>query len=152
LDDLVDALDVGLVDDRAHLAPGVRRGADLHRLQPGGELGPDPVGDPLVHQKSAARHAELPGEDDQRTDHDRKRLIEVGVLEQDQRRLSAQLQPDALEVFRRRWASLGPPIAYEPITSPVAGLTESRCSSESAHLPSIQCIATGAAVVLISFS
>jgi len=49
-------------------------------------------------------------------------------------------------------ASLGPPIAYEPITSPVAGLTESRCSSESAHLPSIQCIATDAAPVLISLS
>src|SRR5215467_1076249 len=32
-------------------------------------------------------------------------------------------------------ASLGPPIAHEPITSPVAGLTESRCSSESAHFP-----------------
>ena len=49
-------------------------------------------------------------------------------------------------------ASLGPPIAYEPITSPVAGLTESRCSSESTHLPSIQCIATDAALVLIGFS
>ena len=45
-------------------------------------------------------------------------------------------------------ASLGPAIAYEPMTSPVAGFTEARCSSEPAHWPSIQCCATDAAVVL----
>jgi hypothetical protein len=46
-------------------------------------------------------------------------------------------------------ASSDPAIAYEPITSPVAGLTESRCAPESTHFPSIQWSATDAVLVLM---
>jgi len=102
LDDLVDAVHVGLVDDRAHLAGGIGRGPDPHCAQPGSKLGADLIGDAVVHEKPAAGRAELPGEHNQRADDDRKRELEVGVRKEDQRCLATQFQSDAFEVRRYR--------------------------------------------------
>src|SRR3954447_2000303 len=87
--------------------------ADLDRLQPGAKVAAHLLGDRLVDQQSAASHAELAGEDDERGDHDGHRRIEVGVFEQHDRRLAAEFQSHPLEVLRGtradRLAGLGAP-------------------------------------------
>src|SRR5215471_16723698 len=63
-----------------------------------------------------------------------------------------RIRERALRGFDRRQRFLGPAHAYEPITAPVAGLTEARCSPESTHSPSIQCPATDVALVVMSLT
>jgi len=42
-----------------------------------------------VNEEPAAGHAELSGEDGERLLDDRQRLVEIGIVEQDDRRLTA---------------------------------------------------------------
>ena len=77
----------------ARIAEGQGRGA-------GGELLDEGVGDRVVDDDLLGRHADLAGIGEGAEDRGVDRLVEVGVVEDDERRLAAEFEQHRLQVAR----------------------------------------------------
>ena len=64
----------------------------------------EPLGDAFLHQQPRARAADLPLVEPDRVDHAFDHAVEVGVLEDDERALAAELERQLLARARRRLA------------------------------------------------
>src|SRR5260370_12611813 len=96
-DHLVHARDVGLADERAPLRCRVHPVTDPHLLDDAGQPRPDLLGYPALDQDPRTRHAELPSEGNDPCREHRNDGVEVGVVEDDHRRLAAELEVHPLE-------------------------------------------------------
>ena len=97
-DERVHGVQAALGDERAHAGVGFEAVADLHVLGVGGEALDELRIDLLVHQEAGRRDADLAGVAELVGAQDVHRLLEVGILEHDGRRMAAQLHGDALHV------------------------------------------------------
>lgn len=87
LDDAIDARDVGLVDHRPHVGGWVELVADADAFERLSHPGADLVGHPALDEYSRRGHAELAGECGDARGEERNCACEVGVVEDDHRRL-----------------------------------------------------------------
>ena len=96
----LDLLDGGLVDERPDvdaLGEPVRHLEPAHGLR---EALEEVVVDALLHEQPVRRDAGLPGVAELARDRAGDRLVEVGVVEHDERRVAAELERDLLEPRR----------------------------------------------------
>ncbi len=103
-DQTLDAFELHRSDDRADVDRLVARIADAQRLHAGAELGVEGLGDALVDQQARAGAADLPLVEPDGVHHPFDRAVQVRVVEDEKRRLAAQLQRQALARPRRRLA------------------------------------------------
>jgi hypothetical protein len=92
LDVLLDLLDGTRVDHRSDLGVGPRRRSDLQRLDPRGQLLDERVVHRMVHVDPVRTDAGLAAVAELRDHQAFDRGIEVGVLEDDERRVAAELE------------------------------------------------------------
>ena len=92
------------VDHRAAVHALVERGADAHLAEPPLELGDERFRDVLLHEEARARAAHLPLIEPDRRDDRLHRRVEVGRVEDDGRRLAAELERE-LDAAPRRLAA-----------------------------------------------
>jgi hypothetical protein len=97
LDHAVDARDRRLVDQRAHVGIRVQAVADANALEISGQPRANLVRDATLNEDPRARHAELPGERRDACRQQRDGAVEVGVVEDDRRRLAAELEVHPLQ-------------------------------------------------------
>ena len=90
------------VDQRAQDRLALARVADGERLGLGGEALDEGVGDLLVDDDALGRHADLALVGEGAEGRGVDGLVEIGVVEHDQRRLAAQLQQHGLQVLGAR--------------------------------------------------
>src|SRR5215207_8865796 len=91
-----DFCEMPLVDQRPDLGGGIKRVADLQRLDPGGQLLDEFSGNAVLNQQPAGGGAALAIE---RVDHEHHRIqrpVEIGVVEYDDGVLAAELEMNAL--------------------------------------------------------
>src|SRR6266705_2481992 len=99
-DVLFDFLHRGLVDERALHDAGLHAVADFHRLHLLGGLGIDKDKDLVLHEQAVRAHAGLAGVPVLGGERAFDRGIEVGVVEDDERRVAAELHGSLLHGLR----------------------------------------------------
>ena len=99
-DQRVDAVALVLVDDRAERDLVAGRVADRQLPRMSGQALDVPVGDAAGDEVAAGRHADLALVVERAERADRDRLLDVHVVQDDERRVAAQLEVDPLEVRR----------------------------------------------------
>ncbi len=83
-------------DDRAHVHRFVERRADAELLHARAQLLRQPIGDAFLDEQPRARAADLALVEPDRVHHAFDDAVEVGVLENDERALPAQLERQLL--------------------------------------------------------
>jgi len=97
LDHAVDTRDRRLVDQWAHVGIWVQTVADANALEDCGQPRANLVRDAALDEDPRAGHAELPGERRDAGRQQRDGAVEVGVVEDDHRRLAAELEVHSLQ-------------------------------------------------------
>ena len=97
LDEIADARRRFRGDARAehHMAARI---AGRQRARLGGELGQEGIGDAVVDDDLLGRHADLAGIGEGAEGGGIDRLVDVGVVENDQRRLAAEFEQHRLQI------------------------------------------------------
>ncbi len=96
LDQPLDPFELDRRDDRADVDRLVERVADPQRLHPRPQLGVHPLGDRFGDQQPRAGAAHLALVEPDRVDDALDRAVEIGILEDDERRLAAELERQLL--------------------------------------------------------
>src|SRR5690606_30077535 len=99
---LADAVELLARVDGPDIGVLVERVADAQRLEARLEPRDDLVVDVLLHEKAAARAADVTLVEEDAIDDTLDRLVDGGVVEDDVRRLAAQLEGELLARARRR--------------------------------------------------
>ena len=99
-DEAVDARDLCLADERPQVRVGRERVAHAHAVEELAEAGEEPLVHRALHVGSSGRGAVLAAVDERPRRGTAGRRLDVRVVEDDERRLAAEFEMDALEVRR----------------------------------------------------
>ena len=97
VDMALDLLDRGPVDHRPDIDAGIGTRADLHRRDAGRELVGEAVIDAVLHQDAVGADAGLTAIAELGDEHAFDRKVEIGVIEDDEGRVAAELQAKPLD-------------------------------------------------------
>ena len=133
LEEALDALALARGVERAERRLGRERVADHEPLRLLGEPGDDVVVDARAGEHARRGGAVLAGVVVAGAGDRLQRALEVDVVEDDHRRLAAELEVHALERRRRRCAAMRLPVSTEPVseTMSTSGCSTSACPAGS---------------------
>ena len=110
-----DRVELRLRDQRAHVDAPVHAGAERHRLGPGHEPLHEPVVDLVGDEHPLRRDAQLAGVGEAGPDRALGGLLQVGVAQDQDRVLAAELQRAADQPLGAALAATLCPVAVEPV-------------------------------------